>query len=845
MGLRIAVQSDGYILKKYQGCPPSLVVHFHPTHFRFDQQDGTFTYKSPMKIFVEHLRAGTVPHDLVDEFLDGGVTFYEGCLIVEVHDHKSMVAKAEKNQGVKPVERSEPFSIHHSTPYLTPSSWIPHKTSTESQDKAPDIKEGEDGAASDKENLNAPNEASEPQRTKDRKLAKITTVVLHPTALCRHLDMVHKLTTPVSTVNNGARRESRVDFGGLPMSGSLGSITPMLGMPSTPQFGMEPPAKRQKRDIMELDGKSIHTAESQIVLATTPALYLDVVADADEASLLLQALAHPEHSAVAPAPKARKKTVAEMAAEESAAADEEKFMLTLDERLSANAGAPGGANVADGEGQTGTIWEPRFEKFKALENIKIAWVEKKRLEGINKQKQAERQAAEAAEKERRRLEEAQRMKADEEVRQTQLSKQHAQSQAMQRMQMAQHAAMQRNMNGQNVQMGPGQAGHGHPQQSGALPNGFTPQHQRLMASQQAAQLGAGQAASSPVVRNSTPHNLSSPMVAATLGVPMQQSNSGMGGSPPRPGSVVQPMNPAMAQAMAAQRSQQSHSGTPRMQNSTPNLQQAVPRQLNQTPRMNQASPLPGQLQTPHMPAGMMNNAQMMGNMQIPNMQHQAALAAQQQQLRAQAAQQAGMGTSPNLQQLTPQQQQQFMAMQRQQQMQQMARQQGGGSQLAANYAAMMAQMANQQQGMHTNAQFVNQNGMPNLQGMQGMTPQMMQQLQLQQQQQQQSQQPNNVQVQQQFMQQQQQQQAQQSQMIKHWTQQASQQKFQQLMANAQQQFNGPVPQEVIQGFRRQASQQGQLEARAKFQMWQQQQGALQQRQRQMTMQAMHGQQQMQ
>jgi transcription factor SPT20 len=33
-----------------------------------------------MKFIIEHLKAGTIPHDMVEEFLTGGVRFYEGLL---------------------------------------------------------------------------------------------------------------------------------------------------------------------------------------------------------------------------------------------------------------------------------------------------------------------------------------------------------------------------------------------------------------------------------------------------------------------------------------------------------------------------------------------------------------------------------------------------------------------------------------------------------------------------------------------------------------------------------------------------------------------------------------------
>lgn len=72
------VKTTPYILKKYSKHAPSLVVHLHPTHFRFEQQDGSFPYNSEMKVIIEHIRAGTVPHDMIEELLRANVRFYEG-----------------------------------------------------------------------------------------------------------------------------------------------------------------------------------------------------------------------------------------------------------------------------------------------------------------------------------------------------------------------------------------------------------------------------------------------------------------------------------------------------------------------------------------------------------------------------------------------------------------------------------------------------------------------------------------------------------------------------------------------------------------------------------------------
>merc|ERR1712000_340792 len=130
------VLTPAYILKKFRGRPPSLIVHLHPQHFRFDNQDGMFSYRSPMAIFLEHLKTRTVPHDLLEILTQSGVPFYDGCLIVQVHDHKSV---AQAKDAAKPAAKSKVPkipSIHKHNPYVTPSSYAPFaKDESNNQDE--------------------------------------------------------------------------------------------------------------------------------------------------------------------------------------------------------------------------------------------------------------------------------------------------------------------------------------------------------------------------------------------------------------------------------------------------------------------------------------------------------------------------------------------------------------------------------------------------------------------------------------------------------------------------------------------------------------------------------------
>lgn len=72
------VKSQAYILKKYRKAAPSFTIHLHPTNFRLDQSDGSFSYNSPMRAILQHLREQTVPHEMLEELHLNHVKFYEG-----------------------------------------------------------------------------------------------------------------------------------------------------------------------------------------------------------------------------------------------------------------------------------------------------------------------------------------------------------------------------------------------------------------------------------------------------------------------------------------------------------------------------------------------------------------------------------------------------------------------------------------------------------------------------------------------------------------------------------------------------------------------------------------------
>lgn len=696
MYANLSVLSDEYILKKYRGCPPSLIIHLHPNHFRFDQQEGSFTYKSPMKIVIEHLRSRTVPHDLLEFMPD--MTYYEDCMIVQIHDHKSIAPSQNPNRPKPGSGKIVPFSVHNHNPYLTPSSYVPFPTESALPGKARSDVDGKDPSApKDKENMPAPVLPNGAHNPSSPKKPKIHTVVLRPTPLSRHTEFAIRAAEALAT--GSWRSESRLEAATVPP-------TPTTALPLTPQTGsMAPPAKRLKKNSVDLTTGNVYKLESSITLATTAPLSLEPVHSAGEAAALLESLSHPMHSDAPPAPKTRKRTVAEMAADEAQAADQERQMLIFDERLvPSTAGAQGGANPVIGDGQAGgASFEPRFERFKTLENIRAQHEENKKAE---KQRREEADRKSRQEQERNKLRDEAEKREQERARAISSNQQAAtlatqeaarRRQLQQQQQQLQHQAshpqqgMQAGQGAPHLQQGgQAQAPHGHPQANGiaAQPQRF---HQQQVSQAQA---------SSPIVRNGTPQNHSSPVNNNMGAVPMQPSTSSMGGSPPRPGSVVHQNHPQMggvsgAHGMAAQRSQQSHAGTPRMPVSTPNIQSTpLNRQMSQTPRMSQGSPMQGPMATMQVP--------MMNGQPMPvNPQHAQAM----------------------------QQQQRVAAIMRSQQQAQQAQQHAiPGAQMQQPYNAQMMQMAQRQGGLPPN---MNQNMMNGQQTMSAMPQMTLQQMQAQ------------------------------------------------------------------------------------------------------------------
>jgi len=537
------VKTQDYVLKRHRNKPPSLIIHLHPTHFRFDTQDGSFSYNSPMKFILEHLKAQTIPHDMMEDLTAAGTRFYEGCLIVQIQDHRTNSGESSISANSTEDDSYVPFSIHNYNEHITPSPYVPYPKKAEVT---------ANGDASD-----ANSRAVESSGSKDKEPSKGPnkfTLVLFPTPLSVHEEVIIQANTVDPRQNN--RKQSTA----VPRTPASATIppTPSTAVPPTPSTS-GPPAKKQK---MMISGNEIHGFESKLIHSTAPPLFLDHVDNLEDAHRVLESLTDSQHKEPYPAPKIKKRTIAELAADEAIAAQEQDFMLIMNERYSAGAA---GAKAGGTDGEAGIpTFQPNFEQWQAIRNIKAEQKERAARE-------LEAKAIHEATQQANRLRKEQQEKAakkDMERRAEQLARDQQQINNMNRQNQINREMHARELQRQAL-AGQNQIAHGnaHP-----LPNGNS--HAQN---------------SSPIPRNNTPNSHSSPM-AGNLPMNITSSGQGVTSSPARPPSAIQHAQPGgigMARQISRQQAP-SRTGTP---------------QMNGTPAMPHATPVMGQHATPRMPQG--------------------------------------------------------------------------------------------------------------------------------------------------------------------------------------------------------------------------------------------------
>jgi transcription factor SPT20 len=624
-----AVYTQQDILARHKGKPPSLRIFLHPKHFRINDSADMLDYSSPMREILQHVKHRTIPHNMAEDLYGADIPFYDNCLIVELNDFRATGVKPRDDTNSLGDSGTSAFSIHNYNNFITPSPHVPYPSGNKADAKsqaAAQAKEAE--SKEDKENMPAPaqNGAGQKQAVKP----KTWTTVCFPTPQSHLTDMQLLATTPMPDLATLKRMQAAGRAGGMPP-------TPMTAVPSTPTFPTGPSPKRQK---MVLDDSNIYEFESEFYNATCPKLHLEPTKSFAESLALMDAITHANNKNEAPARKTRKRTTAELQADEAEAAATQRFMLAGDEQQANMAATATGGDEGVVRATTNT---QNFARLKTLATIKANHEEadRRKKEEDARVAQAKRQAQIEADTQKRRDMENNRQQAEiQERQQLLLRQQAAQQQALQQNQLQQNEAIRAATQAQQMA------------NATAAQMSQTPQ-------------SATQSHFSPTVQNGTPMaaNAASPRVTSHPmgGTPMVATASNHAiASPARPPSAVS--HQQMARSVSQQQNL-SRTGTPQMIQGTPVMNAAMPnRNMTPTPvRMNQGSPsmamqggTPIMMQTPH-PGQNMTPEHMQ---QLQNQQLLQQRMLQQQQMQPQPGASPGMN---QLQQLAIQKAQQHIA----------------------------------------------------------------------------------------------------------------------------------------------------------------------------------------
>lgn len=121
---RIFMDDTASILSKYADQPPSIELHIHSTHYRFNNQEGIIPKpNSVMDLFLESVKDGEIPAVAGEVFKDSGIPLYEGCAILKLVDYRNFGQRHQKNKQSHDFEKNrEDLAWEHKPGSEKPSS---------------------------------------------------------------------------------------------------------------------------------------------------------------------------------------------------------------------------------------------------------------------------------------------------------------------------------------------------------------------------------------------------------------------------------------------------------------------------------------------------------------------------------------------------------------------------------------------------------------------------------------------------------------------------------------------------------------------------------------------------
>lgn len=196
------------ILKKYAKYPPSLSFHIYESHYRLsNSQDSNIIPKSsPMiKSFLQHVMREEIPFEMSELIKDFAIRSYDGCLILQVYDHRNMIPTGAPNSSnANSASASTANNTDSNNPSGSASANITTVANTTTDTSGPASKSSSP-SQNGSNNMASSTATSTSESTKVVSKPKAYRTLLRPTQLSLYYDLLYhtdsaltKFTDPLS-----------------------------------------------------------------------------------------------------------------------------------------------------------------------------------------------------------------------------------------------------------------------------------------------------------------------------------------------------------------------------------------------------------------------------------------------------------------------------------------------------------------------------------------------------------------------------------------------------------------------------------------------------------------------
>jgi hypothetical protein len=102
----------------------SLVIQLYPKHFTLGNEKIAHSYNGPLHSFLDCVNQERIPAEFMDLFEQNDIKFHQGCLIVDIYDHRPSTLGHVTNHAIDTKDIASPMSQSNSQSFATQTTYL-------------------------------------------------------------------------------------------------------------------------------------------------------------------------------------------------------------------------------------------------------------------------------------------------------------------------------------------------------------------------------------------------------------------------------------------------------------------------------------------------------------------------------------------------------------------------------------------------------------------------------------------------------------------------------------------------------------------------------------------------